>query len=246
MARVTIHFRLRKARESCRWHPGQGLAPLRVTCDYGLAFLYHRWVDIERPSGRTQTHLGSGLIFTIGHSNHPLRVFLHLLLGHGVNVLADIRSAPYSRFNPQFNRDPLAAELSRCGIEYRYFGRELGGRPRDPACHVGGRVRYDRVAKTERFRKGLARAVEAAVRYRVALMCAEREPLDCHRTLLVGRALDAQGVEVQHILADGTLENQADAMSRLLAQHHLAPQGDLLATREQSIAAAIAHRQSNP
>ena len=105
---------------------------------------------------------------------------------------------------------------------------------------------YDRVAETESFREGIARVMDTAAQHRVALMCAEREPLDCHRTLLVARTLDAQGLEVQHILADGTLEHQADAMSRLLEQHHLAPQGDLLATREQSIAAAIARRQGSP
>lgn len=172
-------------------------------------------------------------------------MFLRLLSGHGVDVLADIRSAPYSRYNPQFSREPLATALSRCGIAYRYFGRELGGRPQDRACYEGGRVRYDRVAETECFREGIARVMDAAAQHRIALMCAEREPLDCHRTLLVARALDAQGAEVQHILADGTLEDQADTMSRLLEQYHLAPRGDLLATREQSIAAAIARRQEN-
>jgi len=165
---------------------------------------------------------------------------------HAVDVLADVRSAPYSRFNPQFNREPLAAELSRSGIEYKYFGRELGGRPKDPACYEGGRARYDRVAETQSFREGIVRVTDAAGQHRVALMCAEKEPLDCHRTLLVARALDAQGVEVQHILADGTLESQADAMSRLFEQHHLAHWGDLLASREQSITLAIARRQESP
>ena len=203
-------------------------------------------MDIEQPSGQGRTHSGTGLILTIGHSNHPLDLFLRLLSGHGVAVLADVRSAPYSRFNPQFSREPLATALDRHGIEYRYFGRELGGRPRDPACYEGGRVCYDRVAETASFREGVARVVDLAAQHRVALMCAEREPLDCHRTLLVAPALDSQGVEVQHILADGTLERQADAMSRLLEQYHLAPKGDLLATREQSIAAAIARRQGSP
>ena len=172
--------------------------------------------------------------------------FLRLLHGQGVDLLADVRSAPYSRFNPQFNRETLAATLSRNGIEYMYFGTELGGRPKDPACYEGGRVCYDRVAETGSFREGIAQVLDAAAQHRVALLCAEREPLDCHRTLLVARALDAQGAQVQHIHADGILENHADAMSRLLEQHHLAPRGDLLATREQSIATVIAHRQSNP
>ena len=203
-------------------------------------------MEIEQPSGQGRTHPGTGPILTIGHSNHPLDVFLRLLSKHCVDVLADIRSVPYSRYNPHFSREPLEAALSRCGIAYRYFGRELGGRPQDRACYKGGRVRYDHIAQTESFRGGIARVVDAAAQHRIALMCAEREPLDCHRTLLVARALDAQSVEVQHILADGTLEDQADTMSRLLEQYHLAPRGDLLATREQSIEAAIARRQENP
>ena len=167
---------------------------------------------------------------------------MNLLSEHGVNILADVRSAPYSRFNPQFNREPLAVALKRREIEYMYFGRELGGRPNDPACYEGGRVRYDRIVETARFCDGLIRLTGAARKHRVALMCAEKEPLDCHRTLLVARSLDAQGVDVHHILADGTLETQADAMSRLLEQHNLSPQGDLLATREQSMAPAMGRR----
>ena len=169
-------------------------------------------------------------------------MFSILLSEHRVDLLADVRSTPYSRFNPQFNREPLSVTLKRHGIEYMYLGRELGGRPKDPACYEDDRVRYDRVADTERFREGFARVIDTAVQHRVALMCAEKEPLDCHRTLLVARALDEQDVDVQHILADGTLETQADAMSRLLEQHDLSPQGDLLATREQSIVLAIARR----
>ena len=189
-----------------------------------------------------RTHPGTHTVFTIGHSNHSPDVFSNLLSEHRIDVLADVRSAPYSRFNPQFNREPLAVALKRRGIEYTYFGRELGGRPNDPACYEGGRVRYDRIAETERFRDGLIRLAGAASQHRVALMCAEKEPLDCHRTLLVARSLDARDVDVHHILADGTRETQADAMSRLLEQHNLSHQGDLLATREQFITLAVERR----
>lgn len=170
-------------------------------------------------------------------------MFLGLLSKHAVDVLADVRSAPYSRFNPQFNREPLVTALNRCGIEYLYYGRELGGRPKDPACYEGDRLHFGRVVRTKRFREGLAQVIGAAEQRRIALMCAEKEPLDCHRTLLVAAALDAHDVDVQHIHADGTLETQADAMSRLLEQHGLGAEGDLLATREQSIALAIANRR---
>ena len=202
------------------------------------SFLYHRWVDIDQARARNHARV----VFTIGHSNHSVEVFLDLLSRHRIDALADVRSAPYSRFNSQFNRESLAAALSRRGIEYQYFGRELGDRPEDPACYEGDRVHYGRVSETERFREGLTGVIDAAARRRIALMCAEREPLDCHRTLLVATALDAHDVDVQHIHADGTLETQADAMRRLLDRYNLNPEGDLLGTREQSIAIAVTLR----
>ncbi len=189
-----------------------------------------------------RTLSGTHPVLTIGHSNHPSRVFMGLLDEHSVDVLVDVRSAPYSSFNPQFNRESLAAALKPRRIEYLYLGRELGGRPKDPACYEDGRVHYGRVARTARFREGIARVIAEAERRRLAIMCAEKEPLYCHRTLLVATALDARDVDVQHIHADGTLETQANTMSRLLDRHDLSPEGDLLATREQSIALALAHR----
>ena len=149
------------------------------------------------------SEIDSAPVLTIGHSNHVLDVFLALLRQHRVTAVADVRSAPYSRFNPQFNREPFAKALEAEGIRYVPLGNELGGRSDDPACYEGGRIRYDRVAATASFRSGLARVVQGAAKYRIALMCAEKEPLDCHRTLLVARALDAQGVDIAHIHADG-------------------------------------------
>ncbi len=178
-------------------------------------------------------------ILTVGHSNHPIDVFLKLLETHAVEVLADVRSAPYSRFNPQFNRKALAAALADKDVAYLYLGRALGGRPDDPQCYDQGRVDYDRVARTDRFQEGLERLLDAAADNRVAIMCAEKEPLDCHRTLLVGQQLDGRGVDTRHILANGEIESHQQAIDRLLARHHLSPAGDLLATREEFIATAI-------
>ena len=159
-----------------------------------------------------------------------------------MSALADVRSAPYSRFNPQFNREPLTEALEAEGIRYVYLGRELGGRSEDPACYEDGRIRYDRIAATESFRSGLARVVQGAARYRIALMCAEKEPLDCHRTLLVARALDEQGVDVAHIHADGALEPHRAAMDRLLDIQKLPREGDLSGTREELLDGAIARQ----
>ena len=166
-------------------------------------------------------------VFTVGHSNHPLEGFVALLLQHGVTALADVRSVPHSRRHPHFNRAALAAALEARGIDYVFLGRELGGRTRDPALYEHGRVSYERVLRTEAFRAGIGRVLRGAARHSIVLMCAEREPLDCHRTLLVARALDLRGLEILHIHADGRLERHADAMDRLVEKFNLNAEGDL-------------------
>ncbi len=165
-------------------------------------------------------------VFTIGHSTHPQDRFIALLKKHGVTALCDVRSKPYSRINPQFNKEDLKQALHKAGISYVFLGKELGARSEDPSCYDGGKVQYDRLAQTEIFRKGLDRIEEGIRKYRVSLMCAEKEPLECHRTVLVARHLDAAGLVVQHIHADGSLESHEDAMNRLLRQLRL-PEHDM-------------------
>ena len=178
-------------------------------------------------------------VLTIGHSTHTFEEFLGLLRQHNVTAVADVRSAPYSRFNPQFNRDALASALHAEGIQYVYLGRELGGRSGDPRCYKNGRIRYERVRKTKPFRIGLLRVVDGAARHRIALMCVEKEPLDCHRTLMVSPALDEKGVEVAHIHASGNVESHDAAMDRLLKLRRLSSE-DFFQTREDRIAEAVA------
>jgi hypothetical protein len=131
------------------------------------------------------------VLFTIGHSNHELPVFIALLRRHGVTEVADVRSSPYSAYNRQYNRESLAEYLrSSAGIEYLYLGRELGARREEPECFdERGQVQFDSVARTPLFQAGLDRLREEAQRHRLALMCAEKDPLTCHRTLLVCRQL---------------------------------------------------------
>jgi uncharacterized protein (DUF488 family) len=158
------------------------------------------------------------MIYTIGHSNHPLERFLGLLQPHGITAVADVRSTPYSRFNPQFRREKLQAALATVGIQYVFLGQELGARSQDPACYDSeGRVSYAKLARTELFRKGIARLRTGLADHRISLLCAEREPLECHRTILVARELVREGVEVTHILGDGSLESHEHALQRLTA-----------------------------
>lgn len=155
-------------------------------------------------------------IFTVGHSTHAIKAFITLLKQHDITVICDVRSKPYSRVNPQFNREDLKRSLRESGIAYVFLGKELGARSEDPSCYEDGRVQYDRLAQTELFSQGINRVQEGMKKYRVALMCAEKDPVECHRTILVARHLEALGLTVQHINGNGRLESQAEAMHRLI------------------------------
>jgi uncharacterized protein (DUF488 family) len=179
-------------------------------------------------------------LFTIGHSNHPIERFLDLVRGAGVTAIADVRSTPASRRCPWFNATRFAPALEAAGIAYAPLGDALGGRPRDPRLYRDGVADYAAMARTEEFRAGLDRVGEGARRYRVCLMCAEREPLDCHRCLLVTRALAERGFAVGHVLADATIEPHGQTEERLLKLAGAA--ADLFADRRQRLAAAYARR----
>jgi uncharacterized protein (DUF488 family) len=166
------------------------------------------------------------MIYTVGHSNHPLERFLALLKGPGIELLADVRSTPYSRFNPQFRRDTLAAALANNGIEYLFLGEELGARSKDRDCYEDGRISYRKLADTDLFRQGIERLLAAAKTHKTAMMCAEKDPLDCHRTILVARALEARGESIAHILPSGEIEPHEDTLARLRARLEIEP-GDL-------------------
>lgn len=155
-------------------------------------------------------------IFTIGHSTLSIGQFIANLQRHGVTALGDVRSTPYSRFNPQYKRQNLQKALDDVGIRYVFLGAELGARSEDESCYVDDRVQYHLLAQTELFRTGLTRVIEGAKEFCVALMCAEKDPLDCHRTILVARELEKLGHDIEHILADGSIESHEHAVSRLI------------------------------
>jgi uncharacterized protein (DUF488 family) len=163
-------------------------------------------------------------VMTIGHSTHSFEKFAQLLRTHNVGAVADVRSAPYSRMHPQFDREELNEALKKIGVAYSFLGEELGGRPKDDACYDHGRVQYQRVAVTDNFKGGIRRVLVGAQRYRIALMCAEREPLECHRGLLIAPELEKVGASVVHIHSDGALETHPQAVQRLLARFGLLKQ----------------------
>lgn len=164
--------------------------------------------------------MGTGTLYTVGHSNGGGEAFLALLQRHAIGAVADVRSQPYSRYLPHFSRPALRAALREAGIGYVFLGRELGARPADPACYVNGTARYERIAATAPFRAGLERVRRGAGGRRVALVCAEKDPLVCHRAILVCRHL-RDDLAIAHILADGELESHEQLERRLVREHNL-------------------------
>ena len=142
--------------------------------------------------------------------------FTELLRQHRIEAVADVRSSPYSQCNPQFNRDSLQRALRDQGIACVFLGEELGARSSEPECYVNGRADYSLIAKMPAFIRGLDRIAQGAAKKRIAMMCAERDPLDCHRCLLVSPQLQKRGINVQHIHDDGALESQEQAERRLV------------------------------
>jgi uncharacterized protein (DUF488 family) len=149
--------------------------------------------------------------FTIGHSNHAIEAWIGLLRQHKVEVVVDTRSSPYSKYVPQYDREPMQRSLEEAGIRYLFLGAELGGRPADPAYYDGsGHVIYGRLSEDARFREGLGRLETGMERFRVALVCGEENPAHCHRRLLVGRVLAEHGCTMLHIRGDGRVESDAE------------------------------------
>lgn len=158
---------------------------------------------------------GTRTILTIGHSTHEFPAFVQLLKRHGVTAVADVRSQPRSRLD-HFCRPALEGGLKAEGLQYVFLGKELGARRDEPECYIDERADYDRIARLPLFAAGLERIERGAQNHLIALLCAEKDPLDCHRMVLVCRHLSRRGVSIAHILADGELEPQSDAERRLV------------------------------
>jgi uncharacterized protein (DUF488 family) len=168
-------------------------------------------------------------LFTIGHSNQQCARFIDLLQKHALTAIADVRSLPYSQYTPQFNRETLEAALHHRGLKYVFMGRELGARRDERECYVDGQARYDLVRQLPAFAQGLERLRRGTHTQRIALMCSEKDPLTCHRTILICRALRDE-MAIAHILEDGTSESHSAAESRLLKLMGLG-EGDLFHDR---------------
>jgi uncharacterized protein (DUF488 family) len=142
--------------------------------------------------------------FTIGHSNHAFEAWLALLRRHAVEVVVDVRSSPYSKYVPQFDRELMQQSLEKAGLRYLFLGAELGGRPANSSYYDGkGHVLYSKLCGDDLFQATIARLENGIERYRVALVCGEEDPAHCHRRLLIGRVLAERGHTMIHIRGDG-------------------------------------------
>ena len=173
------------------------------------------------------------MIFTIGHSTHSIERFLELLDLHNIGAVCDVRSSPYSTYNPQYNKRELTASLQEHNIRYVFLGEELGARSEDTSCFIDGKVQYEMLAKTHLFKTGLERIRKGTGSYKLALMCAEKEPNDCHRSMLVSRELEKEGFDIEHIMDDGSTESHHQSIERLIKKLKL-DQSDLFTTEKET------------
>ena len=163
-------------------------------------------------------------IHTIGHSNHDLSTFLSLLEPHNVTHIVDIRSTPSSRYVPHFNQTRLRKALQEDGINYTFMGNTLGGRPPDPNLYDHqGRVNYDLIRHTQPFQEALAQLLKTSDQHATAILCTEKDPLTCHRTLLVAAALETNHHDARHITSDGDCISHRSLIDRLTTSLSLDP-----------------------
>lgn len=160
--------------------------------------------------------MGTLRLYTIGHSSHSLEEFLSLLQRHGINCVVDVRSVPASKYALQFNEESLRRFLKLHNIQYLPFGDEFGARRTD-CINDEGQVDFEMAVTTPLFQQGAERLMKGLERgFRIALMCSEADPLECHRFSLVSRYLHNQGIEVFHILKDAELATQSEVEKRMV------------------------------
>lgn len=157
-------------------------------------------------------------LYTIGHSNHTHDEFIGLLKLHNINYLLDVRSTPYSKFTDQFNKEVISKVLMENGISYSYMGKYFGARQEDRSLYTPeGYLDFEKTRASEQFKIGLNNVKKGlAAGNNISLMCTEKDPFDCHRTIMVSRGFELEGIEVNHIHADGHLESQKEIDRRLI------------------------------
>jgi hypothetical protein len=167
-------------------------------------------VDMSESESERPTELE---LYSIGHSDHSIEAFLNLLRRHEIALVVDVRSQPYSRWVPHFNRENLAAALEAAGLRYLFMGDSLGGRPANPTLYNPGQehLNYELVVQSPAYQAGVEKLLKLAEVDHIAIMCSEGDYHMCHRSKLVTPTLLQHGARVFHIRPDGTvIEAQPD------------------------------------
>lgn len=160
--------------------------------------------------------MATGRVFTIGHGNHSREALLEQLTQAEISFLVDVRSAPYSKYQPEFSREPLESFLRESRVRYVFMGELLGGRPKDDDCYTDGKVDYTKTRAKDFFVRGIGRLKSAYEQgLTICLLCSEGQPSQCHRAKLVSVALGDEGIDVTHILPDGSRRTQAQVIAEL-------------------------------
>ncbi len=193
-----------------------------------------------------------GQLYTLGYSGLEIANFLALVARYNIDVICDVRSTPYSTYKPDFTRAAFKQHLNAAGVKYVFLGDKLGARPSDRRCYVDGQAVYEKIAQTALFNEGLARVHKGVKTLNLALVCSERDPIECHRTILVVNRLDNLRASTLHIHTDGATETQDALDERLVAHHRLTPppllckpgdQDDAIVEAYQMQSSAIAYRE---
>ena len=151
------------------------------------------------------------VLWSLGHSNITIDEFIDLVRSHDIEVIADVRTMPFSRYTPHFNQELLKQSLEHAGIRYQFMGDSLGGRPPEPEMYdTEGHVLYSELSRNFRFQTGVERLCVDAEKFRTAMMCSEESPQKCHRRLLISRVLSEQGVETRHIRGDKSVQKDVE------------------------------------
>jgi len=174
------------------------------------------------------------VIYTIGYSCFTIDGFISLLKKHQITAIADVRSIPYSQFKPEFNREALINYLRKKNIMYVFLGDHCGARIDAPECYINGKADYTLISKHAKFQEGIARLHKGMQRYKIALMCAEKDPISCHRTILICKNLRSVDIKILHLWCDGTIEDHRVTEKRLMKLYNL-DQPNLYLTEAQSL-----------
>ena len=161
------------------------------------------------------------MIFTIGYAQFSIDAFLDTLRKYDISAIADVRSAPFSKYKPDFIKDKIQKHLGRNHMAYLFLGDMLGARIKDPAVYLDNKLSYELLSKSDFWTKGINKLLDESGKYRLAIMCAEKDPLHCHRTFLICRTLRSFSLRIHHILEEGSLEEHADTEKRILENYGL-------------------------